>query len=415
MIRFRFRAVASLTILVLLLGMPQTSTALDFRSSIPDDIAIKGFFRANFGDMQLLMPDAGTGKNILLPISSDDNAVEITQHLKKILGNNAVNPGTLIELTPETKYEEDLVAKFPDLRMFSINKLLPSAIQARFNRKLDFGGPNCFFTALSATDGIDQNETRHVSCNEFKARLALLYTEIPGNTPLPGDVLLFNSSDHGAVYLGGDRVFQKKDLNKEYYFRIPRKLEVFMPDPGEWTPGPNYSGPYSRPHDSKVNKIQIFRRNQTPLTTWISTIESLPEFSLINLMKTSAMQTAPQWKLGKVMGYWSEILSEELVRAFDSTLKADANGKQLMSELESTRDQIFISIEDNYFSSPYAKEKIIKEIWFFDNEYSREVIRLFRCYSGLETSEEDITRISAAIKAIDGEPRGKSLLAIICK
>lgn len=67
---------------------------------------------------------------------------------------------------------------FPELQLLTINAFLPQHIQERFNRKLEFGGPNCFNTALAATDGIDCQETRHVSFNEFKARLGLLYTLI---------------------------------------------------------------------------------------------------------------------------------------------------------------------------------------------------------------------------------------------
>lgn len=97
---------------------------------------------------------------------------------------------------------------FPELQLLTINAFLPQHIQERFNRKLEFGGPNCFNTALAATDGIDCQETRHVSFNEFKARLGLLYTEIQTKNPEPGDVLLYNSSEHGAVYIGGERVFR---------------------------------------------------------------------------------------------------------------------------------------------------------------------------------------------------------------
>lgn len=408
--RFAMQVVMSLTVLALLCSVPQLVNAQNFRPSISADASLKGFFLTNLGGVQIIMPDSGKSKNILLPLNAEDNLAEKIKQLKKILGcTTAVN---LTKLVPENDYEENLVKQLPDLQLYSINKLLPPAISERFNRKLDFGGPNCFFTALSVTDGIDKNEVRHLSLKEFKARLALLYTEIAADTPQSGDVLLYNSGDHGAVYLGGDKVFHKKDLNKEYYFRIPNKLEVFFIDPGEWVPGPNYCGAYARPHDTAVRKIQIFRRNQTRLATWNSSIKDLPEFKLIALMKNTAMQTAPAWKLGKVMGYWSEILSEELVRNFEH-LNATEPGKQLMSELESVRDQIFISIEDNYFSSPYANEKIIKEIWFYDNDYSREVIRTIRDYHHLATSEEDMSRILAAIKAINGEPRKKSLLAVI--
>ncbi|MBU1105679.1 MAG: hypothetical protein KKB51_03340 [Candidatus Riflebacteria bacterium] len=410
---FRLKVIVSLLALVFLMSSAQTISARSLQKAIPENASIKGFSLHSFADLQILMPDAGAGKNIILPLEKNDNGKTATQQLIKFFGSSSRGRAELSELAPETQYEKDLAAAFPDLRMFVINELLPVAIQKRFNRKLDFGGPNCFYTALSMTDGLDQSETRHVSLNEFKARLALLYTEIPGKTAQPGDVLLFNSSDHGAVFLGGDRVFHKKDLNKEYYFRMPRMLEVFFPDPGEWVPGPNYCGPYSRPHDTKVSKIQIFRRNKTPLATWNESIRNLPEYGIINLMKTSVMKTAPAWSLGKIMGYWSEILSEEMVRTFDSPLKAVNNGQQLMTELESIRDQIFISIEDGYFSSPYAKAKIIKEIWFYDNDYSRELVRITRDHYGLATSEEDMTRILAALKAIDGDPRGKSLLAII--
>ena len=84
-------------------------------------------------------------------------------------------------------------------------------VAERFNTKLSFGGPNCHFTSLSSTNGISKKEIRHVGVHEFKARLALFYNEQPkDSTPVPGDLLLFNSDSHSGVYLGGDLVFHKK-------------------------------------------------------------------------------------------------------------------------------------------------------------------------------------------------------------
>lgn len=150
------------------------------------------------------------------------------------------------------------------------------------------------------------------------------------------------------------------------------------------------------------------------LSAWNRAIENLPEYELISLVKNAALKNAPAWKVGKVMGYWSEALTEELVKTLREPLEKTIAGKQLMSELANTRDQIFISIEDGYFSTPHAKPGIIKEIWFYDNEYSRKLISTIRYYYGLETNSDDIKRVSAALKAIDGEPGGKSLLKVIC-
>jgi len=95
-------------------------------------------------------------------------------------------------------------------------------------------------------------------------------------------------------------------------------------------------------------------------------------------------------------------------------MQNDAAGRLLYTELESVRDQIFISIEDNYFSSPYANgDKIIREIWFYDNEYARNLITALRELYGLQTDEETLNRICLTLKAINGDYRGKSLLAII--
>ena len=195
---------------------------------------------------------------------------------------------------------------------------------------------------------------------------------------------------------------------------MPSRLEVFHADPGEWVPGPNYCGPYSKPGDTKINRVQVFRRGATPLQAWNDAVMTRSEYPFISLMKTTAMKTAPAWSLGKVMGYWSEILSEELATKLSESMKTDAAGRLLYTELESVRDQIFISIEDNYFSSPYANgDKITKEIWFFDNEYARSLISALRRLFDLETDEETLNRICQTLKAINGDYRGKSLLAII--
>ncbi len=404
--------------LILLVGMLFVAGSLLARGLnhvIAPETKLRGFFLTSFGELQVIMPEAGKGRQILVAIEKDAGAEAVTSSLRKMFGTSRKTARLKPEpVVPQNKYEEDLVAMFPELQLLVINAFLPPAVQERFNRKLDFGGPNCFNTALAATDGIDRQEARHVSLNEFKARLGLLYTEISTATPEPGDVLLYNSSDHAAVYLGGDRVFHKKDLHKEYYFRMPSRLEVFHADPGEWVPGPNYCGPYSKPGDTKINRVQVFRRVATPLQAWNDAVMTRPEYPFISLMKTTAMKTAPAWSLGKVMGYWSEILSEELATKLSESMKNDAAGRLLYTELESARDQIFISIEDGYFSSPYANgDKITKEIWFFDNEYARSLISALRRLFDLETDEETLNRICQTLKAINGDYRGKSLLAII--
>ncbi len=392
---------------------PLSSFAGKINPCIPESASIRGYFFADFAGLQILMPKASFGKNIILPLNDDSELDEATRILNKMFQNDPAVIKKLAEFVPDSSYEKALVEAYPNLKMYSINGLLPEIVAKRFNRKLDFGGPNCYFTALSTTAGISMEEVRHVSLPEFTSRLAMFYTELPGAEPQKGDVLFFNSSEHGAVYLGGDWVFHKKDLNKEFYFRLAKKLEVFMPDPGEWTPGPNYCGPYSRPHNTKVNKIQVFRRNEVPLSAWRESVKDLPEFEISELLKKTTMEVGPAWKIGKTMGYWSELLSNEITKVFSKTLKDSVAGQNLIGELESTRDQIFICIEDNYFSSPYAKPDVIKEIWFHDNEYSRELIKLIRNYYGLKTTADDMKRILAALKAIDGEPRGKSMLAII--
>ncbi len=407
----------SLPGLILLVGMLFVAGSLLARGlthTIAPETKLRGFFLTSFGELQVIMPEAGKGRQIMVAIEKDAGAEPVASCLREMFGskrNARLKPEPVVA---QNKYEEDLVAMFPELQLLVINAFLPPAVQERFNRKLDFGGPNCFNTALAATDGIDRQETRHVSLNEFKARMGLLYHEVASEKALPGDVLLYNSSDHAAVYLGGDRVFHKKDLHKEYYFRMPNRLEVFHADPGEWVPGPNYCGPYSKPGDTKISRIQGFRRGATPLQAWNDAVMTRPEYPFISLMKTTAMKTAPAWSLGKVMGYWSEILSEELATKLSESMKTDAAGRLLYTELESVRDQIFISIEDNYFSSPYANgDKIAKEIWFFDNEYARSLIKALRQFYGLETDEETLNRVCLTLKAINGDYRGKSLLAII--
>jgi hypothetical protein len=378
---------------------------------IASDRIPRGFINGRIGNRQILFPEAGKSKNLIVPLASVRDASACEAEMKAAFATG--KSGRLQKLVAENQYEEALLSAFPDVAFFSFNSLLPENIAARYNRKLDFGGPNCFYTALSAASAIAINEARHVGFSEFSNRLKLFFTEVSENAAKPGDVLLYNSSDHGALYLGADKVFHKKDLNKEYYFRIAARPDVFQPDKGEWVPGPNYCGPFSRPGDTKVRKIQAFRRNQTPLEKWEELTSTLPEYQVIRFIRENVLKTAPAWKLGQVMGYWSETLSEELVRTFDQSLKQSDSGRLLMSELESIRDQIFISIEDSYFSSPYTKPGIVQEIWFYDNDYSRELIRIIRDYYGLATAEDDIARISAALKAVNGEPRGKSLVNII--
>jgi len=406
-----------LTGLVLLLGLLFVAGSLLARGlnhSIAPETKIPGFFITEIGELQVIMPEVGKSRHIIVAVEKNADTKALSKSLLGMFGKQRAVRQKPEPLVPQNKYEEGLVAMFPEQQLLTINTFLPKQIQERFNRKLDFGGPNCFNTALAATDGIDCQETRHVSLNEFKARLGLLYTEIQSKNPEPGDVLLYNSSEHGAVYVGGDRVFHKKDLHKEYYFRMPKMLEVYFPDPGEWVPGPNYCGPYSTPGDTKIRKMQVFRRNTTPMQAWNDAITTRPEYPAIALMKTTAMKVAPAWSIGKVMGYWSEVLSEELASKLCDTMKVDDGGRFLYTELESVREQIFITIEDNYFSSPYAKpDKIVKEIWFTDNEYARGMITELRKLFGLQTDEETLNRICLTLKAINGDYRGKSLLAII--
>lgn len=413
-LRLQLKRLAIQILAVCMLFVSSHLLAGEINCSIPSETKLPGFFLTQIADLQVIMPEAGKGRQILVAIEKNTSADAVVSCLNGLFNIKKSARFKPEAISPQNKYEEELVAMFPELQLLVINSFLPKAVQERFNQKLNFGGPNCFNTALIATDGIDRQETRHVSLNEFKARMELLYSEVASENRTHGDVLLYNSSDHAAVFLGGDRVFHKKDLHKEYCFRMPKLLEVFFPDPGEWVPGVNYCGPYSKPGDTKISKIQGFRRNTTRLQAWNDAVAKRPEYPAISLMKNTAMKTAPAWSLGKVMGYWSEVLSEELANKLRDSMKGDSAGRFLYTELESVRDQIFISIEDGYFSSPYANgDKIAREIWFFDNEYARSLICALRELYGLATDKETLDGICQKLKDINGDYRGKSLLAII--
>ena len=125
--------------------------------------------------------------------------------------------------TAENKAEQFLLQNFPQNHFLVANSLL-GKMGNLFNQAANFGGPNCYQSALYASSSPYSTEWRYVSPEEFELNLKLAYDKV--DQPQFGDIVVYEATGergHAAVYLFDDLVFQF-DAN----FKVPYIFQPLM-------------------------------------------------------------------------------------------------------------------------------------------------------------------------------------------
>ena len=383
-----------LTTIITACGSPHHSVPL----ASPDSHACH-----SVGEFKLCVPYPGKGRDILAKTNLDQS--QLATALLNWTGYAAAQPPKLIESNNgETTY--------------IVTHLFPPFIAETFNTQPNFSGPNCYNTALLASGGIDRTEVRYVSLAEFDQILAMQYTSIDESEARFGDVLVYDanfSREHAALYLGDGLIFQKKAIQKGYGYRIAKIDAAYDPEPGEWEPSP-FSLLLTPPNTEAIMAPRAFyRRNSMP-----TALPDGPITRIINRFNASVLKSAPNWSIHKDLGMIAESIGPILRREFrdlkDSKISTD---RLAIARLESLSDQIFLSIDETLYSTPFGATRNIslKEEFCYDESstflagLASDVTALYRPEAAITSAEWQA--VLAKMKTYDRSKCDMPFLAIV--
>lgn len=318
--------------------------------------------------------------------------------------------------TAENKAEQFLLQNFPQNHFLVANSLL-GKMGNLFNQAANFGGPNCYQSALYASSSPYSTEWRYVSPEEFELNLKLAYDKV--DQPQFGDIVVYEATGergHAAVYLFDDLVFHKKSYQKEYLYRITKIDQVAEPEAFEWTPRPDSQISRALQGMSTKDRAYYRKKESTPELSLDDPKEE-KRIALINELGKQILLAAPQWKVGTYLGFTTENLAEELVTEFRSMQNHPSPFVRMSyARLISYRDQLFQSIEDYYFSSPLASgriERINQEVCVVETAQFKSIVgKLLEAYEHPAT-EDSIQRVMKTLQNEDKKNCRFSLLKMI--
>ncbi len=330
-------------------------------------------------EFKLCVPHPGKGRDIIAKTNLDQT--QLAAALLKWTGYAATQPPKLVEsIGGETTYV--------------VTQMFPSFIAETFNTQTNFSGPNCYNTALLASGGLERSEVRYVSLAEFDQILAMQYTSIDEKEARFGDVLVYDakfSREHAALYLGDGLIFQKKAIQKGYGYRIAKIDAAYDPEPGEWEPSP-FKLLLTPPDTAAIMAPRAFyRRNSVPTALPVG-----PITSIINRFNAGVLKSAPYWSIHKDLGMIIESISSTLRREFrnlkDSKISTD---RLAIARLESLSDQIFLSIDETLYSTPFGATRNVslKEQFCYDESsqflagLAADVTALYRPEAAITSAE----------------------------
>lgn len=305
-------------------------------------------------------------------------------------GMNAASAAALsphnvpVPVAPRSRAELELAARHPGAAIVSLNRFLPPAVAALFNREPGFGGPNCFHAAFTAAGQMPVGKPRHVGNPEADQLLSMYYVQAPVGPYRPGDILVLNKGDHAVYFLGGGLVFHKKSYLKEHIYRITRLEEAYEPEPYEWKPGIfEGSSPFSQ--TAEIRSIAAWRPSGAQYGFGPAGAAETAKAEAIIFLAENVAEKASRWALGRELGYFTEALLENLVS--DWRALGESPNPVLRAyyyQLHSLRDQANQSIETELLSSPYAQahaDETLKSVWLPRNACTRGLIsRLLGIY-----------------------------------
>lgn len=307
---------------------------------------------------ELCIPAIGKGSRILARADGSSSRAIAAQ----LTARTGIAATATALTTPSSDAERELLAHADGFTLYDVSGYFPSFLRERFNTSANFSGPNCYNTALIAAGLIPDQPLRHVSLPEYEVYLSEYFERVA--TPQWGDVIVFDANgtrDHTAVYLFDGLIFHKKGYNKGYRYRITALETAFAVEPYEWQPSPLSGTAPALTTDLSKAPRAIYRRKvrQTPVAPSLAA-DDQAAMALADYISNATFAHAPQWKVGTVMGTMMEGVAARLLHDFAS-LKSNTRLDARLSyqRLQSANDQIYVAIDDAFFSSPFADSRRI--------------------------------------------------------
>lgn len=347
--------------------------------------------------VKIAVPHVGNGRRVIAALHWRANRENFAMKIREAF--NAPSQAMPEKINPESRAEQELAALYPGYEIVSLNSFLPAGAAPLFNLEYSFGGPNCFNAAFTAAGLRSPDRLRHVGNPEADQLLSMYYRRTSESSLRPGDIIVLNGGDHGVYYLGAGLVFHKKSYLKQHSYRIVPLEKAYEPEPFEWKPGPFDNGsPFNS--SEPIRKMEAWRPTGAQYEFGQATAEEQARAGIINFIAEQVEIKAPNWKLSREMGYFTESLLEGLVSEWSSMGKSpNPVIRAYYHQVSSLRDQANQSIENELLSSPHSQSnayQILKDNWLPRNEYSRTLVGSLLKLYGRDASETE-----TALDAID--------------
>lgn len=340
--------------------------------------------------VKIAVPHVGNGRRVIAALHWNANRENFAMKVREAF--NSPSSAEPEKITPGSRAEQELAALNPGYEIVSLNSFLPAGAATLFNLEYSFGGPNCFNAAFTAAGLRSPDRLRHVGNPEADQLLSMYYKKTSASSLRPGDIIVLNSGDHGVYYLGAGLVFHKKSYLKQHSYRIVPLEKAYEPEPFEWKPGPFDNGsPFNS--SEPIRKMEAWRPTGAQYEFGYATAEEQARAGVINFIAEQVELKAPNWKLSRELGYFTESLLEGLVSEW-SVMGKSPNPviRAYYHQISSLRDQANQSIESELLSSPHSQSnayQILKDNWLPRNDYSRTLVASLLKLYGRDASETE--------------------------
>ena len=337
-------------------------------------------------DFSLCIPSISYGQNIMVITVLSDQ--QLDAKLREWVGpalRNGARPLLLTRASDKEKAAAALMAQAAESgqKVFAIGSYFPAFVEASFNSASNFSGPNCYNTALIASGGMSPETRRIVTLDEFTTIVAEKYELVSEGAARFGDIVLYDakfSKEHAALFLSRGLIFQKKGFKKGFGYRIKAIDAAYESEENEWAPSPlddeRYDNSPAVIHAPRAfYRLKAVEGSRSP-----SSLDGQEAklVQLINFIEKNVVSEAQTWKLHSSLGVMMEGVVAELKKALLSLKTSPTYEARLAyGRLLSLNDQIYMSIDEALFSSPYARTR--EKTLFEANCYNEQApfLRLF--------------------------------------
>ncbi|MBF0300423.1 MAG: hypothetical protein HQK51_17020 [Oligoflexia bacterium] len=301
-----------------------------------------------------------------------------------------------------------------------------------------FDGPNCYNTALRASEILPINKLRYVDPVEFEILLKHFFKPIENqNLPQLGDIVVFgahSSRDHSAYYLSENMVFHRKSYgiiregmppvseNMNLKLRILPINEVYDLEGYEKNPSPMDYNHYEKSDKEHAIKDRLFYRKNLNISVENNLYKmklnshELKAAEMINFLEINIINNASNESIANEMGWYTEEFLDLLLSKFNF-LNESSNfyAQWFYAKIKSLKWQVFVNIQGRFFTSPFSLSKEDKyryENLFQFNNYLSKFVREVLKYNGQVVNENNINKIIEKIKKLDRNRKDIDLFQI---